>query len=60
MSSSTMAAVAARCTAVGNTSLLLCEALTWSFGWIREPSREAMVAMTSLAFMLLEVPEPVW
>ena len=45
---------------MGKTSLLLCEAFTWSLGWTRVPSREARVAMTSLAFMLLDVPDPVW
>ena len=31
--------------------------LTWSLAWIRSPAR---LAMTSLAFMFVEVPEPVW
>src|ERR1700730_5568887 len=31
--------------------------LTWSLGWAPPP---ASAAMTSLAFMLDEVPEPVW
>ena len=45
----------------GNTSLDDCEALTWSLGWTGLPYRSlASVAMTSLAFMLLDVPEPVW
>ena len=45
----------------GNTSLLDCDALTWSFGWTGRPSRSvARVAITSLAFMFDEVPEPVW
>ena len=30
---------------------------TWSFGWTFAP---ASAAMTSLAFMFDEVPEPVW
>ena len=30
---------------------------TWSLGWIPSPAR---LAMTSLAFMFDEVPEPVW
>ena len=30
---------------------------TWSLGWTPSPAR---LAMTSLAFMLVEVPEPVW
>ena len=34
---------------------------TWSFGCTADPSLElARVAMTSLAFMLVDVPEPVW
>ncbi len=53
--------VAATWIAEGNTSLEDCDALTWSLGWTSRPSAcEASVAMTSLAFMLLEVPEPVW
>ena len=31
--------------------------LTWSLGWAPSP---ASVAITSLAFMFVEVPEPVW
>ena len=31
--------------------------LTWSFGWAPSPAR---LAITSLAFMFEEVPEPVW
>lgn len=55
------APVAATWMAVGNTSLLDCEALTWSLGWTCWPVRsEARVARTSLVFMLLDVPEPVW
>ena len=52
--------------AVGMTSFDDWQMLTWSFGWTwREPiwppsSSMARLAMTSLAFMLLEVPEPVW
>ncbi len=34
--------------------------LTWSFGWTSTPFFWAMDAMTSLVFMLDEVPEPVW
>ena len=30
---------------------------TWSLGWAPSPAR---LAMTSLAFMFVEVPEPVW
>ena len=50
----------------GKTSLELCDALTWSLGWTRfDPraspsSSDARLAMTSLVFMLDEVPEPVW
>ena len=47
--------------------MVLWPMLTWSFGWIgfsarnRSPpvSSMARLAITSLAFMLLEVPEPV-
>ena len=57
----TVEAVAATWIDVGNTSLLDCDALTWSFGCTSRPSeRVASVAMTSLVFMLLDVPEPVW
>ena len=31
--------------------------LTWSLGWAPSPAR---VAITSLAFMFVDVPEPVW
>ena len=31
--------------------------LTWSLGWAPSPAR---LAITSLAFMFEEVPEPVW
>jgi hypothetical protein len=31
--------------------------LTWSLGWAASP---ASLAITSLAFMFEEVPEPVW
>ena len=35
--------------------------LTWSFACTGRPSvRVARVAITSFAFMLLDVPEPVW
>ena len=53
--------VAATWIVVGNTSLLLCEALTWSFGCTSIPeARVARVAITSLAFMFELVPDPVW
>ena len=48
---------AARCTALGNTSLDDWPMFTWSLGCAPSP---ASVAMTSLAFMFDEVPEPVW
>src|SRR6266545_1720737 len=48
---------AARCTALGNTSLDDWPMLTWSLGWAPSPAR---AAMTSLAFVFVEVPEPVW
>ncbi len=45
----------------GITSLLDWDALTWSLGWTGCPNcSAASVAMTSLAFMFDEVPEPVW
>ena len=53
--------VAAMWIALGKTSLLDCEALTWSLGWTVSPrSSLASEAITSLVFMLLEVPDPVW
>ena len=48
---------AARCTADGNTSLEDWPMFTWSLGWASPP---ASAASTSLAFVLDEVPEPVW
>ena len=62
-----MATAAATWMAVGKTSLVLWPRLTWSLAWIgfsglkRSPpeSSIARLAITSLAFMLLEVPEPV-
>ena len=48
---------AARCTALGKTSLELCPMFTWSFGCAPSPAR---FAMTSLAFMFDDVPDPVW
>ena len=53
--------MAATWIADGKTSLDDCEAFTWSFGCTGLPSASvARVAMTSLVFMLLDVPEPVW
>jgi hypothetical protein len=48
---------AARCTALGKTSFDDWPMLTWSLGWAPSPAR---FAMTSLAFMFDDVPEPVW
>src|SRR5450830_1690206 len=46
---------------VGMMSLLLWPQFTWSLGLTGSPSRRvARVAMTSLAFILELVPEPVW
>ena len=47
----------ARCTADGKTSFDDCPRFTWSFGWTPSPASEAI---TSFAFMFVEVPEPVW
>ena len=45
---------------MGITSLLDCPIFTWSFGCTLAPSfAEAKVAITSFAFMFVEVPEPV-
>ena len=50
--------------AVGTTSLELWPRLTWSLGWTAVlpafGERDASVAITSLAFMFEDVPEPVW
>src|SRR4051794_26266250 len=59
--SRTIARVAAMWIAEGKTSFDDCEAFTWSFGCTGVPRASvASVAMTSLVFMLLDVPEPVW
>ena len=51
----------ATCTAVGKVSLLDWLALTTSLAWTSRPSaRPARVATTSLTFMFVEVPLPVW
>ena len=59
--------ISARRNAVGYMSLVDCPKLTWSFGltyWYSPflcPSlSSAMFAITSLAFMLVEVPAPPW
>ena len=51
------ASSAARWTADGKTSFDDWPRFTWSLGWTPSPAR---FAITSLAFMLDEVPEPVW
>src|SRR5215210_5846412 len=56
-SRSRASATAARCTADGNTSFEDWPMFTWSFGCTSSPAR---LAITSLAFMFDEVPEPVW
>ena len=51
------------CIAVGITSLLDWQRFTWSFGWILTfplINLLAKVDMTSFAFILEEVPDPVW
>ncbi len=59
--SSSIATAAASWSAVGMLSFEDWPALTWSFWWTLEPSlSDARWAMTSFAFMFVEVPEPVW
>ena len=58
--SSVTASDAATWIAVGKVSLEDWEALTWSLGCTSTPARAASDAITSLAFMLELVPEPVW
>jgi hypothetical protein len=66
MSSSSTAIAAASWIAVGMTSFEDWHRLTWSLGWTsrdpRSPPRisVARLAMTSLALVLVDVPEPVW
>jgi hypothetical protein len=52
--------VAATCVAVGKVSLDDSDMLTTSLGWTTTPFAAAIDAITSLAFMLELVPEPVW
>ena len=60
-SSRSSSSTAARCSAVGTTSLLLWPMLTWSFGCTLSPeARDASRAITSFAFMFELVPLPVW
>ena len=47
--------------AVGTTSFDDCDTFTWSLGCTSCPSASvASDAITSLAFMFDDVPEPVW
>ena len=58
---STAPSVAAMRRALGKVSLLDWPALTWSLGCTSRPlDRWARRATTSLTFMLVDVPEPVW
>ena len=50
---------AERCSADGMTSLLLCPMFTWSLGCTLTLEELAAWAITSFAFMLLLVPDPV-
>src|SRR6478735_7541449 len=60
-SRSCTASTAARRIAVGKVSLLDCPALTWSLGCTASPERRwASRATTSLTFMFVDVPDPVW
>ncbi len=60
-SSALMSCAAATWIADGNVSLDDWEAFTWSLGCTLLPSRSvARVASTSLVFMLVDVPDPVW
>src|SRR5690625_3595601 len=60
MRSLTAASVAATWVAVGKVSLEDWPMFTWSLGCSSTPFCLARDAMTSLVFMLEEVPEPVW
>ncbi len=67
ISSSSSWTAAAMCITAGKVSLLDCPRLTSSLGWTGVPaprpvpaSSSARLAITSLAFMLLCVPLPVW
>jgi hypothetical protein len=58
---SIMLCAAAMWIALGKTSLLDWEAFTSSLGWTGLPSSVvASEAITSLAFIFDDVPEPVW
>ena len=57
----TSSASSARRIAAGTVSFDDCEALTWSLGCTGRPScSDASVAITSLTFMFVDVPDPVW
>ena len=59
--SSTSARATARRIAAGTVSFDDCDALTWSFGLTSVPvASPARRARTSLTFMFVDVPEPVW
>ena len=59
--SRSISSTAETCSAVGITSLLLWPKLTWSLGCTLRPRISlARCATTSLAFMLDDVPLPVW
>src|SRR5260370_37520220 len=66
--SSWIAIAQARLMAVGITSLEDWQRLTWSFGCTLRPAFSALgpriwlarLAITTLALVLVEVPEPVW
>ena len=66
-STSSSCPAAAMCITAGKVSLLDWPRFTSSLGWTGRPaprpvpaSSSARLAITSLAFMLLWVPEPVW
>ena len=59
-SSGRVASTAATWIALGNVSLEDWLALTTSFGWHSSPARTVSDEITSLTFMLVLVPEPVW
>ena len=59
-SRSRVPSTAATWIADGKVSLEDWAAFTWSLGCTSTPCRWARVAMTSLRFMLVLVPEPVW
>ena len=60
MSWRTAASVAAMWVDVGNVSLEDCDMFTSSLGCTVTPLRSQIEAITSLAFILELVPDPVW